>query len=185
MPKVITIKRKAAGHRVYICQVCGEPVQPGEVYHTWKFNRGARYWQHKKCGFPKRSMLTNSKMGTVYDAVDSFDVSAVESTDEIKELLAQVAEAARSVAEEYGESADTIEDSWPSGTPVSEACRATSEELHSYADTLENWEPSQEKPEMDEADGDEQEYNETVEDWLQHMRDEASDLVVEHPEYQG
>jgi len=174
MPRPFLKKKNRGGHHVYTCTVCGEPIKAGEQYWTWKFNHGARYFQHAEHGRPKPSQLTNSKMGELYDAVEAFDPSSCESVDDIKSALADVAEAARSVGEQYGEAADGIESAWPSGNPTSEACRSTADELDSYASSLESWEPD-----TDEGDADDKE------EWLEECRSAASDLVNDHPEYQG
>ena len=171
------LKTKAPKGREYICEKCGKVIEPGTQYYSWKFNFGATHMQHAEHGPPRASQLTNSKMGEVYDAVSDFDVSSCESPEDMKAALQSVADAARSVAEQYGESADNIEASWPSGNPTSEACRNTQQELESWADSLESWEPDH--------DSWDKEQHDTEEDWLEECRESASGVLDDQPEYQG
>jgi hypothetical protein len=179
VPRVFRKTKNRGGHHVYQCeaQPClaeglggTRDIIAGQDYLTWKFNRGGRHFRHAACGHPRRSELTNSKMGAVYDAVDDFDPTTCETLEDLQAALQDVATAANDVAAEYGEAADGIESSWPSGNPTSEACRATADELESWANNLESWEPT-----ADESD----------DDYLDAIREEAQELVNESPEYQG
>jgi hypothetical protein len=177
MPRAFLKTRNKGGKHTYRCGVCGRDILPGEDYYTWKFNRGGRYWQHAEHGAPRRSQLTNSKMGEVYDAVDTFDISELTDAEDIKAALSSVANSARSVADEYEQSADSIEQAFPSGNSTSEACRATADELNDWADRLESWEPDYDEYDADQFD--------TEEDWHESTRESAWELVNEQPEYQG
>lgn len=191
MPRVFRKTKNRGGHKEYRCSAptClmekdggSRVILAGEEYYTWKFNRGARFFRHAACGIPSRGELTNSKMGPLWDAVDQFDVSGCGSADEIKEALESVAQDARSVAEEYIDSADNIEQAFPSGNPTSEACRATGEELEAWADELESWEPDNE---WDPEEHEEDERDDQFEAWLGECRDAATELISNAPEYQG
>lgn len=174
MPRVFRKTKNRGGHHVYHCDKCGKEIEAGQDYLTWKFNRGSRFLRHAECGMPRRSELTNSKMGPVYDAVDGFDPEGM-MPDDIKGELESIAAVAREVGEEYTESADNIEGAWPSGNPTSEACRATGEALETWAGALESWEP----------DGDEPEGDDEKEQWLDTQREAAQEVVNEQPEYEG
>jgi hypothetical protein len=180
MPRAFLKTKNRGGHKTYRCSFPGcksTEIRPGDQYYTWKFNHGARFFQHAEHGPPRRSQLTQSKMGPVWDAVDSFDVSGAESIDDIKSELESVAAAAREVASEYEDAANNIEGSWPAGNPTSEACRSTSEALDGWADDLEGW-----TPDYDEFD---KEAFDTKEDWLEECRQSATDMMADAPEYQG
>lgn len=177
MPKAFLKTKNRGGTKVYTCSRCGEAIAPGEDYYTWKFNHGGRYFQHAHHGYPLRSQLTNSKMGPVWDAVDTFDVSGATSVDDIRSDLEAVAGAAREVADEYNSSADSIEGSWPSGNPTSQACRDTADALEAFADEIEAW-----TPDYDEWD---KEQFDSEDDWLEDCRNSASELMNDCPEYQG
>lgn len=179
MPRAFLKTKNRGGHKTYSCTVCGKPIEAGEDYYTWKFNRGGRYFQHATHGHPRRSQLSNSKMAEVWDAVDTLDLSSCETPDDIKQALESVAQTAREVSEQYIESADNIEQSFPSGNPTSEACRTTGEELESWADTLESWDPDEDEFVKDDSSYDDEE------SWLEAQRESAMDVVNEQPEYQG
>jgi hypothetical protein len=127
--------RKAKKSRT--CRRCSNEVQPGESY-KWAEPRygGILIWC--KDHSPKRSELTSSKLGVVYDAQDDFDVSECSSVDEISEALNTVAETAREVAEEYGESIEAMPEGLQEGH-VAEEMREKIDALESFADELEGW----------------------------------------------
>jgi len=112
-------------------------------------------------------------MARVDDAVQDADLGSLTSGDEIETALGQVADIAREVAEEYGESADNIESNFPSGNPTSEACRAAQEGLESWAEDLDSW------------TADEKEDDEDEDDYLERVREEAQDALGEQPQYEG
>jgi hypothetical protein len=137
------------------------------------------------------------------DAIQLADLGSCETTDDIKTVLQDVANSAREVGQEYADSADNIESSWPSGNPTSEACRETSENLDSYADDLEQWEPSTDwdqdialedaRKQWDETNPDEEGDATGIdalvdiakEEWMDEQRESAQSLMDEHPEYSG
>lgn len=176
MPRAFLKTKNRGGVHTYICTKCGKPIEAGQDYYTWKFNRGGRYWQHADHGYPRPSQLSNSKMAQVEDAVHDFDVSGASSPEDIKVSLQDVASVAQDVAQEYTDSADNIESSWPSGNPTSEACRETASALESWVSDLESWEPDNEfDPEQ----------HETQDDWLEECRQAAQSVVDEAPSYAG
>lgn len=182
MPRVFRKMKNRGGHKVYQCsapkcKMKSRDVLPGQEYLTWKFNRGSRYFRHVECGMPRRSELSQSKMGPVWDAADDFDIGTCTTPEDISAALSVVAEAARQVAQEYGEAAENIIMAFPSGNATSEACGATGDELDSWADALEAWE-------ADPAEYDTEQFD-TEEHWLEAIREQAQDLVNEQPEYQG
>lgn len=191
MPRVFRKTKNRGGHKTYQCSAptCkvekaggSRDILPGQDYLTWKFNRGSRFFRHAECGYPARSELSYSKMGTLWDAMDGFDVSGCTSADDIKSELEAVAQAARDVASEYEASADSIMAAFPSGNQTSEACTATADELNGYADELESWEPDDE---FDVGDYTGDDAEEASEAWLEDCRQSAQDKVNEAPEYQG
>ena len=74
-------------------------------------------------------------------------------------------DAIREVADEYNESADNIEQSFPSGCPKSEECRERADELSSWADEVES------------ADFDELEEDGDKEEWIEMQRENALGVV--------
>ena len=139
---------------------CGHTVEPGESY-KWAEPRygGMKYWC--KDHYPKRSELTSSKLGQVYDAQDDFDVSEAKSVEEISEALQGVADTAREVGEEYQEGIDNMPEGLQEGH-VAEEMREKIDALEEFASTLESW------SEDDEDD-----------DALENARESASQAVQE------
>ena len=177
MPRVFIKKKNRGGTKIFTCSECGKPIEAGQEYLTWKFNRGDRFFRHPEHGMPRRSeLISNSKMGQVWDAVDDFDVSTCTTLGDIKAVLASVAKVARSVAEQYEESVENILTAWPSGNPTSEACQSTAHELRSWAINLELWRADPGKYNAKQFD--------TKEAWLETIREQAQDVVNEQPEYQ-
>jgi len=174
MPRVHKVKRIKGGVKEYICVKCRKPIEPGQEYYHWtKYKQSVRQ-QHVTCGYPKRSQLSDSKMGPVWDEIDGFNPSELEQVDDIKSALQSIAGVATDVAAEYNESADGIEQQF-SNSPTGDACREVADALESWAADLENWEPS----------ADTEEGTKTFEDWLEEVREEAQDIVSEAPEYNG
>jgi len=174
VPKVHKVRKSSAG-KEYICVKCRKPIVAGQEYFHWTKYRSATQQQHVDCGYPRRSQLSNSKMGPLWDEVDAFTPDGHESADDLQSALADIANVANDVAAEYSEAADNIESASGSGALTSEACRTVAEELESWASDLENWEPT----------ADTEEGAKPVDDWLQEVREEASELVGNCPEYQG
>lgn len=171
MPKVHKVKRTRGGKKKYICVKCREEIVAGEEYYHWTKYRSPIRQQHVKCGFPKRSQLSNSKMGPVWDAVDdaSSELQKCTSVEDLKAALESVAQTAHDVASEYEESADNIEQQF-SSSATADACRQAAEQLEDWAESLESWDPS-----IDVID----------DETLDQARSEAEDKLGEQPEYEG
>lgn len=134
MPRVITKTKNRAG-RERQCGRCGRKIEPGDKYYTWSFRYGGtayRCIEHR----PRQSELTQSKMSTVYAAIEGAtdDLPNADDPEAVAQLVQDVAEAVREVADEYEEAAE------PFGGAGENAERA--DELHGWADELECWEPA-------------------------------------------
>jgi hypothetical protein len=140
---------KTKDDRVRHCERCSDGIKSGERVYTWSFFRQPARWQHTTHGYPKQSQLTQSKMTTVYEAVEDADLSGAETTEDLQAVLQTVAESVREVAEEYERSAEAMGEA---GSEMQERAG----ELESWADELESWEPSEEwDPDATEEDEDE------------------------------
>jgi hypothetical protein len=135
------------------CRHCSHVVEPGESY-KWAEPRygGLMYWC--KDHSPRRSELTSSKVGPLYDAQDMFDPSNLETVDDIREALQEIADQAREIGEEYTESIENMPESLQDTSPAAEQMREYIDELESYADTLESWDPSVDPDDEEEFDED-------------------------------
>lgn len=162
---------------------CGHTVEPGEPY-KWAEPRFGPIKVWCKDHSPKRSELTSSKLGVVYDAQDEFDVSETKSAEEISDALNAIAETARGVGEEYQESIDAMPEGLQEGH-VAEEMTEKIEALESYADSLESWDPSEhdEVVSCEVCEGDVKDLtctecgHEHEDDPLEAARAEAQDLV--------
>lgn len=161
--------RKAKKERS--CRRCGHKIQPGESY-KWAEPRYGPILLWCKDHSPKRSELTSSKLGPLYDAQDDFDVSEMTSAEEISEALNSVAEVAREVAEEYQEGIDNMPEGLQEGD-VAQQSQEKIEALESFADELESWEAS----DVEEFDEDEAE-REAIEELIAENSDEINEEGV-------
>lgn len=150
---------------------------------------------HTSHGYPRPSMLSNRKTAVIEDAIGDFPDS-VESIEDIQSVMQGIAETAREVGQEYGESADNMPESLQQGYQA-EAMREVADELETWADEIESWESENEEPTEDDArnelDEEEQEDADAVSTKLDEMRSEwldselqnAQDKLSDLPEYQG
>lgn len=142
MPRVYQ-KTKSARGATRTCGRCGATIKPGDLYFQWSFRYGGTHYrcaQHR----PRQSELTQSKMATVYEAIESatdqLDKGAT-TVDEVRELVQGVAETVQEVAEEYREAAE------PFGGAGENADRA--DELEGWASELEDFDPDEPESEVD------------------------------------
>src|SRR4051794_27431915 len=104
--RVHYVERARKSKKARTCR-CGHAIKPGETY-KWAEPRYGPILVWCKNHSPKRSELTSSKLGQVYDAQDEFDVSETTSAEEIQDALNTVAEMARGVAEEYSDGIENM-----------------------------------------------------------------------------
>ena len=146
MPRVYTYKTQARrGDKApHTCVKCHKPIEPGQDRYEWSFRYGGTRRQHVSCGYPRRSQLTQSKMGAVYDVIDG-DWGTTQ--EDVKTNLEMAAETVREVASEYDEAAQSF------GGQGENAERAS--ELDSYAGTLDDASREVEDAEKEEGEDDE------------------------------
>lgn len=164
MPKVYTYKTQARRKTTepYRCIRCREDILPGQERYEWSFRYGGTYRQHVSCGYPKRSQLTQSKMGAVYDAIDE---PWGDTQEEIATNLENAAEVVREVASEYEDAAEAF------GGAGENQERA--EALEAFADEL-----GQAK---DEVEGADKEDSETDEGFIERIYAFADDAAGNCP----
>lgn len=183
-----------------------DEIKVGDTYYTWsrKSGRGGvTYFQHRECGYPKRSQLSNRKTVAIEDAIDSAndeiqswtpelgaDDTYSDGFEEITNALQTVADVAREVGQEYQDGFDNMPEGLNQG-PTAQAMEEVAQELEGYADELESFEPSSTEPDLPDRE-DEQEKDEwreacqtAIDDWASDVRSEAEDKMSEMPEYQG
>lgn len=163
MPRVHTTKSARLSAKDRSCVRCGVSIKPGETFHQWSFRYSGTRYQHGRCGYPRPSQLTQSKMVTVLLAQESAQDSMAELKAEtgvaesIQGLLNDVGNAAREVGEEYREAAESM-----GGAGGQNEERADG--LDSYADEMESWEPETEEPAEGSSEEDWDEYLEAIVD---------------------
>ncbi len=149
MPRVYNVTKARASKKTRTCRVCGHEIQPGESYRYFEPRYGPPVMYCAE-HYPKRSHMTTSKLGPVYDAQDDFDAETYETLEDLKSALADIASTAEEVAGEYEEAMSNM----PEGTdssPVAEAMQEKIDYLQSYAQELEGFDPDVEEFDEDQA----------------------------------
>lgn len=138
MPRVETKRKIRLGAERH-CGRCGKKIENGENYRQWSFRYGGTHFRcyRPECT-PRRSELTQSKMGEVYAAIEDAEstISGAESIDDITTAIEEVAERARDVAAEYEEAAEHFGGEGEN--------RERADEVEAFADELDNFYPDEE-----------------------------------------
>ena len=142
--------RKAQG----LCRVCRDeqrPINAGDPYKWTKPRYMGKIVAHVDCKIPL-SMVSSSKLVSIWEAQESFDTSDIES---IPESLREFAGTVCEVSEEYQESADNQREYFPD-SEVADENEEKAQELESWADEIESA--------ADEADSSLSEYQELLDE---------------------
>lgn len=175
MARIYTQKTRKAR----VCGRCGDTISPGETYQSCAPGfRGPTLIRCSKgsCAF-RQSEMTTSKMAGVYAAQEAAEdsINAIEYTtdndvlerdimDEIREILSTCGDAIREVAEEYREASQ----GWAGGNSPNEEWEEKADELDAAADEAEDFTPDDYDPEDEES----------VEEWLARVKDDAVEHVT-------
>lgn len=164
-----------------ICMQCGKPIERGMSYRWCRPNRFThrRAW-HVSCPQPRPSMLEGNErraalMSAQEDAEDALNAidyvagSVSETIDRLREILSDTASQFRDVAEEYEESAQSIEDGFGHSTAQSEEAQEKAQMVEEAADLIENLE-------IPEPDENEEETEDDLQNWLEGVKE---DLLAE------
>lgn len=210
MPRVYTKTANKGAKKPRTCTHCHQPIEAGQKFYQWcpratRSGSGYNRFRHVSCGTPRQSELFPfNKMAPLWDAqADAEGAITLVAVDEmrdfaaavteIKDAVQSVADAAREIGGEYGESADNIESGFGHETYQSSELREKADALEAWADELEQWDPSQDEPDLSEFemddeidDADDQEaydaaVDEAVDGWLDEVKSEASDVISEIP----
>lgn len=199
----VTRHTKSTRGREYRCSGCKQEssvIAPGEEYYEWHPRNGPPGRRHVKCGYPRRSMLSGSKLGTLWDAQDDANeqidawAPEIDSPDysDVKSALESVAEAARDVGQEYADGIQNMPDALQY-SPTAEAMQQCADDCEAYADALDGWSPDEEEPDLPEGlpdddgfDENESDRTKAFEEWVEAVKDSArAALEDDSPEYQG
>ena len=171
MPRVHT-KTAAPAKSERICTECHLPIEPGQTYHSWSFRFGGKYVMHAECGYPRRSQLTQSKMGSLYDAIEDAEQQLKQwdgdDLETVKSIIEGVADAAGEVRDEYRDADEQF------GGYGSTQSAERADELDYWVGDLESFYPD----EFEEEDGLDEEATEDLRNqWKEEIENEAQSLL--------
>lgn len=168
MPRVTTKKKSNRG-KPYHCIGCRKPIVAGEEYSEWSFFRSSPSRKHASCGHPKSSELTQSKLSSVYAAVEDAEQSIAGATEpsDISSALESVAEEARNIASEYEEAMEAMGAAGEGGTN-----EERKDALESFADEVDSA-----VSEIESAERDTEDKDETDESFIEGLRETATDAL--------
>lgn len=148
MPRIFQKKKIKLGAE-RSCGRCGKKIEPGDEYLSWSFRYGGT---HFRCldHPPRRSELTQSKLGEVYaaqetaeDDINRIVIDEDGAMEAIKEAVQAVIDQIQETATEYMDAAEHF------GGGGENAERA--DELESWAGELEGFEPDDDNPDTEDA----------------------------------
>jgi chromosome segregation ATPase len=185
---VVKKAQKEVGH----CGKCRTAIHKGDGYQWIKFRRGGTRTRCLKteCKFTRSDMTTSDKLSQLYAAQETAHhdlASAFDSLDDVRTILDECGSVAESVAEEYRESAQNIEDGFGHATSTSEeigekadACDAWKSELEGALDSSEEFDENAARAEIEQEKGaDEELTDDEMEERLKEKREEWREEVRE------
>jgi hypothetical protein len=132
----VTVQDRSKPLPAYTCDSCGTEIAVGTPYKhiTPKSGPygGTKKTRHESCPSWQVWEYSSSWSARIAQATSNFDITAVESPEDVTSALEDVASAIRELAEESREAASNIEEGF--GHPTSQ-----SEEAEERADALDNW----------------------------------------------
>lgn len=196
MPRVNSAKKSSRGKDIR-CEACGKSITAGQEYYFWEFRYGGKHNQHKACGMPKASQLTQSKLSAAYSAIESaekqlndftvndadgkFDLDTAKSAPaDIANILNECASEIESVRDEYQESLDNMPDGTQDGAVGSEI-QEKIENLESFVSDLQDAANDIENEEFESEDTEPEEpKREDFEDQGEHGDDQFADCMADY-----
>lgn len=195
MPRtnIVQHARKSPGS----CQVCHTPIQVGDPYKWAKPRYRGKVVVCSKCQITP-SMVSSSKMTTIYEAQYSVSKEIAEASDidTIASSLESFAEEVRGVGQEYQESADNQREYFPDSS-VADDNEEKAQQLDSWADELSDTADTIRsefsdvevlQSELDELDDTKEDYasesdrlSDEIEDRLEEARSRVEDAIGECP----
>jgi hypothetical protein len=178
------------------CGSCGQPIKAGDSYKHVSLKTGPRssriLKRHGGCPGWRQSELCQSKMAGVYAAQEGFDDSMPAWDPEtgihyIRDILESAADDIRSVAEEYRESQQNIEQGFGHSTYQSDELGEKADELEAWADQVaEAVDGCEESPSPCEAHeefvSDCEDCELALETWEDEIRELAEEAVINNPD---
>lgn len=157
----------------WTCGKCGTAIKKG-VDGRISFAVGFRGFERTRClkpeCFPTRSERESSAVGTVYDVIDSADLSSIDNEADFESVRDEIVAACEEVADEY-ESNEMYE--------INYDLQERAEQIRSAGQELESWAPENDEPNED--DWDEETEGQSFEDahdvWADETRDSLQSAI--------
>lgn len=169
--RLYTVKKSRKDQKP--CESCKMELPAGTPYLYYYVGFRSNY-KHVRCTksecFPKPSERESSKTATILAAQESFDVSGMDTKDDIEAAVQAVGDSVQEVADEYQEALDA----WENGNSELE------EKVSHYEDQaneISNWTYEGEAEPEQEEDEDEEAFQERWDEWIEQVRSEAQDAV--------
>jgi hypothetical protein len=188
MPRVIEKRANRGATKAKLCAATycrvdeangGRYIQAGQTYYTWSFRYGGTWYQHRDCGYPRPSQLTQAKVSAIYAAQEAAEdelgrLTWEDAGKDPQEILGPVAETAREVAQEYRDAAESM-------GSAGEEMEAKADNIDSWADDLESlsvddWE------EPDKGDEDAPSLEDAAQEWVDNFISEIQEAMSNLPE---
>lgn len=145
MPRVYTTKSARPSKFTRTCITCGAVVQPGESYQYAEPRIGPKlHWCFRH--HPKRSQLSTSRLGPLWDAIDEFDPQIFSTLEDLKARVEEIISIANDIQGEYE---DSLQNMPTQEGPVPEAMQENINFLQAYATDLENIDWDSKEPNED------------------------------------
>lgn len=145
MPRVYHVQSARLSKYRRICTTCGQEIQRFETYRYAEPRLGPKlFWCFRH--MPKRSQLSSSKLGPLWDAIDEFDSGAFETLDDLKTRVEEIASLATEIQGEYE---DSLQNMPTQEGPIAEQMQENIDMLESYSSELENIDFSETKTDED------------------------------------
>jgi len=152
MARVFTVPESRKQHK---CGKCGKDIAVGQPYRWMKPRYGGKRIRCTEFACRFRPTDTSSaKTAQVYEAIEDAEseIGGASDIDDIKSVLSNVADTARSVADEYNKANST----WTqNGASENSEWQEKEEACNEFAYALESWEPDEDI--SDDANDDERE----------------------------
>jgi hypothetical protein len=157
------------------CGKCGDPIRKG-IDRRRTFAVGYRGYEQTRCMKPEctptRSELESSMVGSVYDAVDSVELSAAGSLEDLESIRDEIAGVIDEVVSDY-ESNEMFEINYDLQERV--------DTLQSASDELQNWSPEEDEPDEDDRNtwGEHDTFEDAYDAWLDEARESLRSAIDE------
>ena len=140
--RVHTVQRARPSKHKRVCGHCQKNIEPGQSYRYAEPRYGPAKYRHSTCPAWRQSELTSGKTAQLLAiqeaAEDAVSAWGREDANELHDALTTAAEEARSLAEEYRESAENIESGFGHRVEKCDELESRADEIEAWADELES-----------------------------------------------